>query len=234
MKAYFFASGLIAVTVLAACNNPEAPPVPVASATPTPAATAPAGPFRDDFEGDRLNPDVWSAFEQTGVIAVRQGMLEVLNAGTQPNFPYIVTRHDVIPPAGPFYFEISYKLVTAGKNVAFCLDYMPAAAPGEESLTEPFMRTEASADQMKVYFDLEQSDYTATIQAGYSSDALHTLRLEGDGKNNYRLLHNGQEVGVFSSTRRPQKFWLGTYPQTDKRPGVWPRVTIDHVAAGTL
>lgn len=236
MKILPYALGLAALAALAACNNPEAAPVPVASASPSPApaASTQPGAFRDDFDGDRLDAARWSAFEQSGIIAVRQGALEVLNAGTQPDFPYLLTKSDIIPASGPFFFEISYKLVTGGKNVAFCLDYLPSAEPGKESLTQPFMRTEATDKQMKVHFDLEESDYTSTIAAGFASDAFHTLRLEGDGKSHYRLLHNGQEVGVLSTSRRPQKFWLGAYPQTDKRPGIWPRITLEYVAAGTL
>ena len=224
------------VLALAACESGTAPVTP--TSTPAPGASASAGfePgvfFRDDFDGTALDASRWNAFAQSGIILVRDGKAELLNTGKQVNFPYVVMKENQLPKEGPFYVEWSYEFFATGA-IAFALDYLPPDKPGEEILTQPFLRTANVHGNMRFYLTLEKGVQTFDAPLGYKEGAPHRVRLECDGKDNFRLLFDQYEVGSFTSSRRPLKFWVGQYPVKDSAATLWPRVALDYVTAAVL
>lgn len=232
-----------AVLWIAGCDTPPGPMAPVGSSSPVAEGPPQAAPsvagstvsgssFREDFDGTALDEARWKAFKQSGVVAVQDGKLEVLNSNGNSDFPYVVTRNDVIPATGPYYFEMAYTFLTPG-SLAFCLDYLPADSPAERPLTQPFMYTYMGTQDMKVRFAAEQKDVFATVVRGAELKKPHQLRVEFDGNRGYRVIANGAEILVFESARRPSKFWLG-YPKDQPKPVAWGRVQVDYIEAGTL
>lgn len=237
-KTTIAALGAVALA-LAACESDtpvsptsQMPTVPGAEASSAPGST-PGVFFRDDFNGTAVDTSRWRAYAQSGVILVRDGKLELLNTGKQPNFPYVVMKDNALPKQGAYYVEFNYEFLASG-NVSFTLDHLPPDSPGQESLTTPFMRTGNVRGDMRVYFDIEKDDPVYTIPDAYEEGASHKLRLECDGQNNFRLFFDQFEVGSFTTERRPLKFWVGQYPLRDVNPTLWPRLTMDYVACGVL
>jgi hypothetical protein len=191
--------------------------------------------FRDDFDGDALDGERWTSFAQSGIIRLANGKLDVLNTGGQKNFPYVVTKHNVIPSEGPFFVEFSYNVVTVGQQVSFQLDYLPAEQPNEKALTSPFMTTNWFYTSMRLIFDTESAPIQFQSKGGYGDNTFHRVRIECDGQRNYRVIFDQTELGTFQSKRRPQKFWLGTNPVKDVGAGVtWPRLQVDYFEANAL
>jgi hypothetical protein len=234
---------------LAACNSqPPATPgqQPLITGSPAVAATAAPGAlpsadagFRDDFDGASLSEQRWRSLPQTGMITLKDGVLELLNPGNQPNFPYLYTRPAIIPAEGPFYFEFKYRVLALGStSPSFCLDYAPVSQPGEAPIAEPFMRLSQFYFTLKGTFSTESGpkayDVPGELRAFSPGEDWHRVRLENDGSGKYRFIVDQKELATFTSTRRPQKFWIGTYPVKDTDASSWPRLQFDYVAAGAL
>lgn len=232
---------LLALMLLAACTTQAPPPTvmpssqqpaPGASATPTPDPTV---RLRDTFDGDTLNAETWAGYPQSGQLLLRNGRLEMFSTGRLPNFPYLLTKRSIIDESGPFYFELTYELLAKGANVNLALDYLPAPAPGEPALTQPFMRAKDNYTDLRLLFSTETGDRLFTGKDGYKVGAPHTVRVEYDGTSTYRLIFDGVELGTFASRRRPQKFWVGNYPLKDVTPRTdWPHLALHGVEAGYM
>jgi hypothetical protein len=232
---------------LAACTNQAPPsttpptqqptigsPEPITSVSTSPDPLS-GTQFRDDFDAAVLDETKWKLFERNGLSIMKEGRLELLVAGTAPNFPYLLSREDIIPEAGPFYFELAYEFKTGGRNsVSFGLDYLPAESPEEEALTAPFMRTQPFYANLRTIFKVEGGDKSLEARGGYTLAKPHVLRLEGNDAGQYRVIHDGFEVGTFESKRRPTRFWVGNYPLKNIAANSWPHLALDYVAAGTL
>jgi hypothetical protein len=235
-----------ALGVLAACTTQTPPPVtpptqqPTIGASATPAATASppleGADFQDDFTASTLDDTKWVGYKQAGLILPQDGRLELLSAGNTATYPYFVTKNAIFPAAGPFFFEINYAYLAGGAPVSFNLDYFPPEAPGQDGLTVPFMRTTPVSSAMRMVFHVESGDpYLDTPLGALSSDAKpHTLRIEFDGTETYRIVFDGAERGTVKSKRRPEKFWVGNYPNRATVAQAWPRIAIDYVKAGVL
>jgi hypothetical protein len=234
---------------LAACTNQTPPtttpptqqptigsPAPAMSVSPAPSTEPLSGTqFRDDFDGASVDEAKWKLFQRSGLSFVKEGRLELLAAGSQPNYPYLLTRENIIPEAGPFYFEFAYEFLAFGRaGVVFALDYLPAESPGEEALTTPFMLSTGFYSNIRNTFKLESGSKSLEGKNGWTPKQRHVLRLEGNDAGQYRLIHDGFEVGTFESKRRPMRFWLGASNFKDVAATSWPHLAIDHVAAGTL
>lgn len=242
MKTYLHRSlALLTLALLAACST-QTPPSTVtpASQAPTtaPAATPTPDPtvyLRDAFDGTALNEDTWTHFEQSGHMEVRDGRLEMFNTGRMPSYPYLLSKQRITDDSGPYYFELTYELLAKGANANFGLDYLPAPAPGEAALTEPFMRARDAYTDLKMYFKTESGEKVFTGKDGYKVGAPHTLRVEFDGTTTYRVIFDGFELGTFASKRRPQKFWVGNYPLRSVTPNTdWPHLALHAVEAAYL
>lgn len=224
----------------AACTNQVPPPVATPSqeavSTPTPGPSqAPGVFFRDDFDGNVLDEQKWKQFQRNGVAIVRSGSLEMLTAGNQPNYPYVLSRQDIIPETGPYYFETTFSYKVGAANQPFmALDYLPAESPDEEALTTPFMRVFGYANRVRAVFKLENGERTADAPNQAVVNHPYVLRVEFDGDRGYRYILDGVELASFESKRRPKRYWIGSYPFKDITPGVWPHLLIDYVAAGVL
>lgn len=234
---------------LAACTNQAPPsttpptqqptigsPEPSATSSPSPSADPLSGTqFRDDFDGAALDETKWKLFQRSGLSILKDGRLELLVAGAAPNFPYLLSREGIIPEAGPFYFELAYEIKTGGRNtVSFCLDYLPAESPEEEALTTPFMRTQPFYASLRTFFKVESGEKRFDGLSGWTLGKPHVLRLEGNDAGQYRVIHDGFEVGTFESKRRPTRFWVSNYPLKNTTANTWPHMAFDYVAAGTL
>lgn len=229
--------------VVVVAPSPSAAPSTAASATssataaasPSPAPSVAAG-FREDFDGPSLAPAVWSAFPQSGILHFDSGHLELINSSGTKNYPYLVTKNPIIPASGPWYFEMSFAVVTQGTPPSFSLDYLPADGPGDMPLTSPFMSTTTFYNALRMNFVTENGVKTYDGAKGNQPGAFHRLRVENDGQLNYRVIFDQTELGRFTSKRRPQKFWLGQNPPKDANIAVpsWQRLQLDYVAAGTL
>lgn len=240
------AATLLSTLALASCRNdapapvvpaasPEASPTATPSVAPSPSPSPAAVGFRDDFDGAQLDDTRWLSFPQSGIIRLTGGKLELLNTAGQKDFPYLVTRDEIVPPTGPFFVEFSYTYLTLGAPVAFCLDYLPAAQPNEKPLTTPFMATAGFYGNLVLNFDTENGTQSFQGVRALSVGVAHRVRLECDGQQNYRAIIDQTEVGTFASKRRPTKFWIGTNPPKDQPTGqTWPRLDVDYVAAGPL
>ncbi|MNS70246.1 hypothetical protein D3C72_1035880 [compost metagenome] len=233
--------GLLAIVgTMAACTNQVPPPVtppstePVVTPTPGP-SQAPGVFFRDDFDGNMLDDQKWKFFQRSGTGVVRDGKLELLVAGNQPNFPYLLSRGTIIPETGPYYFELAYEiLANTNYQAYFCLDYLPAELPEDEPLTKPFMRSAGYYGKLRSIFEVEGGAKTLDSPTVRKDKERYVLRLEFDGNKEYRLIHGGYEVGRVESKRRPTRFWIGSYPLKDVQASPWPHLAIDYVAAGVL
>jgi hypothetical protein len=229
------------LSALAACNNQTPPPVTPASMAPASAAPPSASPllqgvdFVDDFSGASVDATKWQVYQQTGLVLIREGRLEILNAGNQPNFPYIVSKNAIIPSDGPVFFEMNFQYFASGAPVSFNLDYYPPEAPGKEGLTVPFMTTAPVATALRMTFRTEDGEKVASTPLGVLSTASgpHTFRVEYSGTT-YRVIIDNTELTTFESKRRPVKFWIGNYPNKDVPATAWPRIAIDYVKAGVL
>lgn len=234
---------------LAACTNQAPPtttpptqqptigsPAPAMSGSPAPTTDPLSGTqFRDDFDAAALDETKWKFYQRSGLSIMKEGRLELLVAGTAPNFPYLLSRQGIIPEAGPFYFELAYEVKTTGRNtVSFGLDYLPAESPEDEALTAPFMRTQPFYANLRTIFKLEGGDKAFEALGGHTIGKPHVLRLEGNDAGQYRVIHDGFEVATFESKRRPTRFWVGNYPLKSTTANSWPHMAFDYVAAGTL
>jgi hypothetical protein len=232
---------------LAACTNQAPPSTTPPTQQPTIGSPEPAGSvapsadplsgtqFRDDFDGTVVDEAKWKLFQRSGLSFVKEGRLELLAAGSQPNYPYLLTRENIIPEAGPFYFEFAYEFLAFGRaGIVFALDYLPAESPDEEALTTPFMLSTGFYANIRNTFKLESGNKALDGKNGWTLKQRHVLRLEGNDAGQYRLIHDGFEVGTFESKRRPMRFWLGASNFKNVAATSWPHLAIDHVAAGTL
>lgn len=236
------ASLLALFGALAACNNQTPPPVTPASMAPASAPIASPSPspvlegvdFVDDFSGTGVDESKWRAYEQTGLFLMKDGRLEMLNAGNQPDFPLLISKNTIIPQDGPYAFETNFQYLAGGAAVSFCLDWEPPEAPGMDGLTVPFMRTQYVATSLRLIFNTEDGPQNVDTGLGAIDPKTgpHTLRIEFDGKDTYRVLFDGQEKGTVTSKRRPRKFWVGAYPNRNVTPTAWPRIAFDYVKAG--
>jgi hypothetical protein len=233
--------GLLAIVgAMVACTNQVPPPVtpvsqePVVTPTPGP-SQAPGVFFRDDFDGNALDEQKWKIYQRAGVSLVRDGKLELLTSANQPNFPYLLSRTDIIPETGPYYYESSFAY-KAGANYQpiIALDYLPAEAPNEEALTTPFMRSFGHANRVRTVFKLENGEKVVDAPAQAVLNHFYVTRLEFDGQSRYRFILDGVELATFESKRRPKRYWFGSYPFKDVAPGNWPHMLVDYVAAGVL
>lgn len=229
----------LAVSLLG-CTGGSPAPVAPASVSPDPGASAvpslePGLAFQDEFDGTALDESRWKVFQQSGLAIVKDGRLELLNAGRAKNFPYLVTRNIVVPQTGAFYVDLSYEVLALAENgLNFCLDYLPPEGPGEVGLTPPFLQATARSGDLQIRATTERDVTTIDVKDGFRPGKAHRLRLEFDGKATYHLLFNDQVLKVFNGKRRPQKFWIGTYPVQDFKEAYWPRLAIDRLAIGEL
>lgn len=238
-----FVSAALLVGLLSACQltppaaTPVEPTVTPPAATPSPAASSPTATpvasatpvFLDTFDGPTVDTARWNVFEQTGLVAMRDGALELLNMRREPNFPYLVTRSAIFPTSGPFTFEVVYQFRTEGEFVNICLDYMPAETPAFEPLTTPLLRLEKTLAGAKLHAVLPQGDMVVDAAAAVTPGEWHRLRVTFDGTKDYRVLLDGEEIAAFETTRRPSKFWIGQFPPNRQVRAVWPRLAIDEV-----
>lgn len=202
-----------------------------AGGTPTP----PGGEFREEFEGTLLDPERWLSFDRGGVTVVHNGVVDMLTTSNQTNFPDLVSKLDIIPQAGPWSFEVGYKIPTVGPSSAsFSLDYLPPTNAEDGGLTQPFMRTLGVEGDLVVVFNLESGEKSVKVPGGNVPNKDLQLRVECDDKNSYRLLAGAVEVTTFTSKRRPRKFWIGAYPKPSGNPVNWSRYNIDYVAVQVI
>ena len=211
----------------------------LASPTPSPTATGtglPAGVFfRDDFDGDRLDPARWTVHEREGRVLVHDGKLEMLVGGTSTTFPLVLPTGANLPKEGPFYVEARYEFLTAGKVAGFNLDYLPPSGPDDPGITEPFMRW--SLYQNRTNFLFRNENRLEGAVAPNDSQTLKVprrFRLEFDGTSNYRVIYDDLELRTFQSRRRPTHLWFGLYPNQPGKPAGWATVTFDSVESGVL
>jgi hypothetical protein len=208
---------------------------PLISPSPSPSVGLDGLAFRDDFMTSPLDTSRWNYHAQSGIIQVNKGVLDVLNAGAQKNFPYIVTRENIIPPVGAWFFETEYQYVSGGAWASICLDFLPNDEPNQKALTQPFMTTQQNDSDLKIAFDTESKPQSFTAPKGATAGTFHRLRVECDSNQTYNVLYDNVVLGTFSSKRRPQKFWIGANPPTDLTTAVnWPRIQFHYVAAGPL
>lgn len=228
---------------LAACNNQTPSPVTPASVGPSTGAASPSPSpvldgvdFVDDFSGTGVDDSKWRAYQQTGLFLMKDGRLEMLNAGNQPNFPLLISKNVIIPQGGPYFFETNFQYLASGAAVSFNLDWEPPEEPGKDGLTVPFMRMQYVATSLRLIFNTEDGPKNVDTGLGTTDPKTgpHTLRIEFDGKDRYRVLFDGNEKGTFMSKRRPRKFWVGAYPNKDVSPTAWPRLAFDYVKAGVF
>lgn len=229
---------LASLAVLAACDV-QVPPRTQTTSTPNitfgSGSAAPSGGlgFRDDFDGQTLDESHWISFQQSGLITLKDGQVELLNTGRQPNFPYMLSRSSVIPQDGPWFLEIKFSYLMLGA-VSFALDHLPAEAPGEEALTKPFLLV-TSRSKFTFTADIEgNTDPTTFSPEVVEANKDYLLRVEGDSQGHNRVILDGREVLLFETTRRPSRFWIGQNPPKDVAPQTWPRILIDYVATGVL
>ena len=109
---------------LAACNNQTPPTTTPPSTAPSSAApSASASPalegadFVDEFDGTGVDATKWDAYQQSGLFLERDGRLEMLNAGNQPNFPMLISKPVIIPQDGPYFFETNFQYLASGAPV---------------------------------------------------------------------------------------------------------------------
>lgn len=229
-----------ALGIVGACNGqaPTAPIGPGPSASVAPGASASSSPlapgtFREDFEGTGLDAERWAAFTRTGIVRVGDGVLELTNSRNQVNYPYVLAKPPVIPAQGPAYFEVAFKLLSAG-SVSLSLDYLPAENPEDRPLTQPFLRTSLSDGVFKVTVEHETGSFEKELAGALDGSKRHVLRMEHDGSGAYRLIWDGQEISKFRSRHRPTRFWIGSYPVAETRARAWPHLQVDYVEAGVL
>ncbi|HEY9721562.1 MAG TPA: hypothetical protein V6D47_06085 [Oscillatoriaceae cyanobacterium] len=249
LRGHVMGGALLLFVSLAACTSgtpdlPQSSDQPLIGATsPSPSASAgdatstqepSAAGFDNEFDGSSLDSTQWAVFSQSGVVSVHDGLLDVVTPPNVRNCPYIVTKSNVIPQDGPFFFETKYTRMSQGLIPAFCLDYLPAPQPNEAPVTQPFMALATSGSNVMLVFNLESGTRSYVIPNGAVIGATHRIRLEDDGSGNYRAIADETELGTFHSDRRPMKFWIGTNPPKDVAPNIWARMTFDYVKAALL
>lgn len=211
-----------------------------AAATPSPAAspspTLPPGVFfRDDFDGDKLDPSRWKAFEREGYALVRGGHLELASGGLTRGFPLVVPTADNIPRQGPYYLEVRYQMLSLGKVSGFNLDYIPPVSGEDPSVTEPFLRWGTYQQEIMFVIDTETRNYGPVAFGGsLSAKAPHRFRIEFDGEGSHRVIFDDAELMVVPSKRRPTKLWFGAYPNDLGAPSTWSSWKVDYVESGVL
>ena len=62
--------------------------------------------FRDDFDGEILNSDLWQAYNNGGLIQVGSGFMSLSNPSATSAFPYVHTKFNPIPQSGDFAFRV--------------------------------------------------------------------------------------------------------------------------------
>lgn len=208
-----------------------APTLPAASASPSPAGVF----FRDDFDGDALDPSRWTVHERDGRVLVGKGQLEMLVGGQAASFPLVLPKHDNLPKEGPYYVETRYTFNTTGRVSGFNLDYVPLSAPDDPGITEPFLRWSLYALNLNFLFKTESQQISALPPANALAPKVpHRFRLEFDGEDTYRVIYDDQELSTFESRRRPALLWFGVYPNKPGAAASWASWSVDYVESGVL
>ena len=71
--------------------------------------------YSDDFTGNALDVSKWNVTLNSGLITVDQGKVILSGAiGGSPMFPYVYSKPDIFPEAGPFSIQINYKYLAVG------------------------------------------------------------------------------------------------------------------------
>lgn len=190
--------------------------------------------FDEEFSGVTLDAAQWQSFAQSGVISVHDGLLDLVTSANVPNYPYVVTKADIIPQDGAFFFETKYNRLSFGAVPSISLDYLPASAPNVAPLTQPFMALGTHDSNLTLIFNLENGTKTYDIPNSATLNVAHRIRVENDGQGNYRVIVDETQIATFHSAYRPMKFWIGANPPKDRTPGDWSRMTLDYVKAGLL
>lgn len=238
---------------------PLATATPVATASPTP-STAPStsttpsdlpssGPsassspslppgvlFREDFDGTELDPERWTVYEKNGLVRVKDGHLDMLNAGPARDFPLAIVNGDVFPGEGPAYLELSYTSKLVGRSAGFQLDFLPPEAANTDGLTVPFMQSLWTDFNLVERFNVETpGTFQIFARGNLKPDVPFRLRVERDADNNWRGILNDTEYTSFKSKRQPRRFWIGDSPNKPLSGIVtWSRMTVDYVEIGIL
>lgn len=192
------------------------------------------GVFRDDFSGTSLDDARWYSLEQTGVIQVAGGVAELLNTGSAANYPYIATRQAIVPAAGPFYVEFSYKCQSSGSQIAFGLDAAPPLAPTDPVPATPFFYTNWVYDKMAVAVE---GALVGSVPNSLGAGKGHTVRIEVDANGMARVIADHAQYGqAVKMKHRPTRFFMGPWPlfKDLAKPASWPRIDLDYVEAGPL
>jgi hypothetical protein len=191
--------------------------------------------FRDDFDGTELDPERWTAYEKSGIIRVKDGVLDLLTPGASRDFPLVIANGDILPAEGPCYLELSYTSKLIGRSTGFHLDYLPPGAANEEGLTVPFMQAFWYMNDLLYRFNAEASTPQMWAVGDLRPDTPFRLRIERDANNNWRGIVNSTEYVNFSSKRNPRRFWIGDSPNKAlPAPVTWSRMTVDYVEVGVL
>lgn len=216
----------------AASDMPSASPSTGASAGPS---LAPGVLFHDDFDGTELDSARWTSFEKSGIVRVKDGVLDILVPGSSRDCPLILANGDIIPAEGPFYFELSYTAKTVGRPLGFHLDYLPPLAANDPGLTLPFLQS--SYYQANLIFALwGEAEKGAMFPKGnLRVDIPHRLRIERDENKRWRGIFDKTELTTLNAARQPRRFWIGEYPNKPLgSPTAWARMQIDYVEVGVL
>ena len=228
-------------TVLPYTAPPDDPAASAAldgTAAALPAGDMPAaddGVFREPFDGTVLVPDRWVAIAGPGVLAVANGVLDVAVPEAAAAYPYLVTRQPVVPLTGPYFAEVTYKVLGTGNGrTAFGLDVAPPLAKGDPVPPAPVLRAAWVLANMAVTIE----GVTNQVAVGaFASGPAHTFRVEVDAAGKLRAIVDHRQLGqAVLVHKRPTRFYLGANPPlVDQAPtSTWPRLQLDAVAAGPL
>lgn len=190
--------------------------------------------FRDDFDGNQLDPDLWQVYPNDGTVEVSSGYVTVSAPVAGSSFPYVHSRFNPIPLTGNFAVKVGIQYLTAAPNGdGFSVDdRLPAnGSPG------------AWAWQPSVYTIWQDQslgfllwDYLGHVHYHVSAPHLSYHDIEFRWLDNTDQFYvDGQlvkEVARDNGTPRPLDLWFGN-PVVAAAVD-WTSFTLDYVEVNAL
>ena len=182
--------------------------------------------YSDDFTGNALDVSKWNVTLNSGLITVDQGKVILSGAiGGSPMFPYVYSKPDIFPEAGPFSIQINYKYLAVGgfgDGITISADRYPGNGvdPGSDIPGYITFSVWQSADYgLYTQKVLCNSDSTGcntlellNIVPGPHDLNPHEIKIIYSDTGEYSIYYDGADTPKYISDinqRRPKYIWFG-------------------------